>query len=117
MATQLPKIFDPSEVESKWYRFWIEQGFFHADAAHPKTPFCIVVPPPNVTGALHMVHALTFTVQDILVRWRRMEAYNVLWLPGTDHAGIATQIVVEREIAKSEKKSRHDLGREAFLDR
>ncbi|HJZ84374.1 MAG TPA: valine--tRNA ligase [Polyangia bacterium] len=117
MTTQLPKTYAPGQVEAKWYRFWVEQGFFHADAAHPKTPFSIVLPPPNVTGSLHMGHALTLTIQDILVRWRRMEAYNVLWLPGTDHAGIATQIVVEREILRSENKSRHDLGREEFLRR
>jgi valyl-tRNA synthetase len=117
MSTQLGKTYDPAQVEAKWYRFWMEQGFFHADAAHPKTPFSIVLPPPNVTGSLHMGHALTVTIQDILIRWRRMEAYNVLWLPGMDHAGIATQLVVEREIAKKEKKSRHDLGREEFLKR
>jgi valyl-tRNA synthetase len=114
--TALPKSYDPTQVEEKWYRFWVEQGFFHADPAHPKTPFSIVIPPPNVTGSLHMGHALTVTIEDILVRWRRMEAYNVLWQPGTDHAGIATQLVVERELTKSEK-SRHDLGREAFLER
>jgi valyl-tRNA synthetase len=117
MTTQLPKTYDPAQVEAKWYRFWVEQGFFHADAAHPKTPYAIVIPPPNVTGSLHMGHALTVTIQDILTRWRRMEAYNVLWLPGTDHAGIATQMVVERELQKTEQKSRHDLGREEFLRR
>jgi valyl-tRNA synthetase len=114
MSTQLGKTYDPAQVEAKWYRFWMEQGFFHADATHPKTPFSIVLPPPNVTGSLHMGHALTVTIQDILIRWRRMEAYNVLWLPGMDHAGIATQLVVEREIAKKEKKSRHDWDRERF---
>src|SRR5215471_2571513 len=117
MTTQLPKNYTPAQVESKWYRFWMEQGFFHADPAHPKTPFSMVIPPPNVTGSLHMGHALTFAIEDILVRWRRMEAYNVLYLPGMDHAGIATQIVVERELLAAEKKSRHDLGREEFLGR
>jgi valyl-tRNA synthetase len=115
--TSLPKNYEPAAVEAKWYQFWTEHGFFRADAAHPKTPYSIVIPPPNVTGSLHMGHALTVTIQDILVRWRRMEAYNVLWMPGTDHAGIATQMVVERELQKTEKKSRHDLGRDAFLER
>src|SRR5262249_16746702 len=105
MTAPLPKGYDPAQGEEEGDRFWREQGVFHAHAAHPKTPFSIVIPPPNVTGSLHMGHALTVTIQDILVRWRRMEAYNVLWLPGTDHAGIATQMVVEREIARAEKKS------------
>ncbi len=114
---QLPKAYDPSEVEPKWYRFWMDQDYFHADEAAPKTPYSIVIPPPNVTGSLHMGHALGSTLQDILIRWRRMQAYNAMWLPGTDHAGIATQIMVERDLAKTEKKSRHDVGREAFLAR
>jgi valyl-tRNA synthetase len=114
---QLPKAYDPSEVEPKWYRFWMEQDYFHADAAAPKTPFSIVIPPPNVTGSLHMGHALGFTIQDILVRWRRMQAFNALWLPGSDHAGISTQIVVEKDVQRSEGKSRHDLGREEFVRR
>jgi valyl-tRNA synthetase len=114
---QLPKAYDPSDVEPKWYRHWLANEYFHADAATPKTPFTIVIPPPNVTGSLHMGHALFVTVQDTLTRWRRMQGYNALWLPGTDHAGIATQMVVERELARTEKKSRHDLGREAFLER
>ncbi len=83
----LPKAYDPSAVEQKWYRFWLEQRYFHGDAATPKAPFSIVIPPPNVTGALHMGHALFVTIQDILIRWRRMGAYNAMWLPGTDHAG------------------------------
>src|SRR5688572_5883406 len=114
---QLPKAYDPSDVEPKWYRFWIEQDYFHADAAAPKTPYSIVIPPPNVTGSLHMGHALGSSVQDILTRWRRMQGYNAMWLPGTDHAGIATQIMVEKDLAASEGKSRHDLGREKFLER
>ena len=91
--------------------------YFHADAAAPKAPFSIVIPPPNVTGALHMGHALGSTVQDIFTRWKRMAAYNAMWLPGTDHAGIATQLVVERELKAKEGKTRHDLGREEFLKR
>ena len=114
---ELPKAYDPAQVEQRWYRFWLEQRYFHADAQIPKAPFSIVFPPPNVTGALHMGHALTVTIQDILIRWRRMGAYNAMWLPGTDHAGIATQLVVERRLKALEGKTRHDLGREKFVER
>jgi valyl-tRNA synthetase len=114
---QPSKAYDPAAVEPKWYRFWLDQDYFHADAAAPKTPYSIVIPPPNVTGSLHMGHALTFTIQDVLIRWRRMQAYNAMWLPGTDHAGIATQLMVERHLQRTENKSRHDLGREEFLRR
>jgi valyl-tRNA synthetase len=115
--TELAKTYDPSAIESRWYAEWLACRYFHADAATPKAPFCIVIPPPNVTGALHMGHALTCTIQDVMVRWRRMAAYNAMWLPGTDHAGIATQMVVERELRAAEQKTRHDLGREEFLKR
>lgn len=115
--SELPKAYDPAAVEQKWYRFWLEQKYFHADAQTPKAPFSIVIPPPNVTGSLHMGHALFVTIQDILIRWRRMGAYNAMWLPGTDHAGIATQMVVERMLKAQESKSRHDLGRDEFLKR
>jgi len=115
--TELAKNYDPAAIESRWYQEWMQCRYFHADAATPKAPFCIVIPPPNVTGALHMGHALTCTIQDLLTRWRRMAAYNAMWLPGTDHAGIATQMVVERELRATEKKSRHDLGREEFVKR
>jgi valyl-tRNA synthetase len=115
--SELPKAYDPAQVEQKWYRFWIEQRYFHADAATPKAPYSIVIPPPNVTGSLHMGHALFVTIQDILIRWRRMGAYNAMWMPGTDHAGIATQMVVERMLQATEGKSRHDLGREEFVKR
>ncbi|HEX9100676.1 MAG TPA: valine--tRNA ligase, partial [Polyangia bacterium] len=115
--TDLPKAYDPAQVEQKWYRFWLEQRYFHADAQTPKAPFSIAIPPPNVTGSLHLGHALFVTIQDILVRWRRMGAYNAMWLPGTDHAGIATQMVVERWLKATEGKSRHDLGREGFIKR
>src|SRR5689334_10546335 len=114
---ELPKAYDPAQVEQKWYRFWLEQKYFHADAQTPKAPFSIVIPPPNVTGSLHMGHALFVTIQDVLIRWRRMGAYNAMWLPGTDHAGIATQLVVERMLQATEGKSRQDLGREEFLKR
>ncbi|MFZ5470091.1 MAG: valine--tRNA ligase [Myxococcota bacterium] len=116
-SEELPKAYDPTEVESRWYPIWMERGYFRADAESKKPPFCIVLPPPNVTGSLHLGHALTATIQDILTRWKRMSGYNALWLPGTDHAGIATQMVVERELKKTEGKSRHDLGRAAFLQR
>src|ERR1700690_1323988 len=115
--TDLAKTYDPTAIESRWYQEWLNCGYFHADEATPKAPFCIVIPPPNVTGALHMGHALTCTIQDVLTRWRRMAAYNAMWLPGTDHAGIATQMVVERHLRATEKKSRHDLGREEFVKR
>ena len=111
------KGYDPTEVEGRWYPFWLEKGYFRAEATSDKPPFCIVLPPPNVTGSLHLGHALAATIQDILTRWKRMSGYNCLWLPGTDHAGIATQMIVEKELKKTEKKSRHDLGRSAFLER
>jgi valyl-tRNA synthetase len=114
---ELPKAYDPAQVEQKWYRFWLEQRYFHADAQTPKAPFSIAIPPPNVTGSLHMGHAMFVTIQDLLIRWRRMGAYNAMWMPGTDHAGIATQMVVERWLQATEGKSRHDLGREEFVKR
>ncbi len=115
---ELSKAYQHREVEPRWYRIWMERGYFHADAGdRSRPPFCIVLPPPNVTGSLHLGHALTATLQDILCRWKRMSGFNVLWLPGTDHAGIATQMIVEKEVQKSEKKSRHDLGRAEFLKR
>jgi valyl-tRNA synthetase len=115
---ELSKAYEHREVEARWYRTWTERGYFHADAADRiRPPFCIVLPPPNVTGSLHLGHALTATLQDILCRWKRMSGFNVLWLPGTDHAGIATQMIVEKDLQKTEKKSRHDLGRAEFLRR
>ncbi|MFZ5444320.1 MAG: valine--tRNA ligase [Myxococcota bacterium] len=115
--TELSSSYEPGVVESKWYPLWTERGYFKGDANSTKPSFCIVLPPPNVTGSLHLGHALTATIQDVLTRWKRMSGFNALWLPGTDHAGIATQMVVERELLKTEKKSRHDYGREAFLER
>ncbi len=117
MTQQLPKAYEPSEVEARWDAFWRDRGYFRADASSSKPPFSIVLPPPNVTGSLHLGHALTATLQDILTRWKRMSGYNCLWLPGIDHAGIATQMVVERELKKNENKSRHELGRADFLKR
>lgn len=115
-SNQLAKTYSPQEVEAKWYQYWEEQGYFHQEVEPGKEAFSIVMPPPNVTGSLHLGHALDNTLQDILTRWRRMQGYNTLWLPGTDHAGIATQARVEEEIAK-EGLSKYDLGREKFLER
>ena len=109
--------YNPKEVEQQWYTYWEEKGYFHEEVDTNKEPFSIVLPPPNVTGQLHMGHALDNTLQDILIRTKRMQGYNVLWMPGTDHAGIATQVKVEENIMKTEGKSRHDLGREEFLKR
>jgi valyl-tRNA synthetase len=112
----IPKTYEPKSVEEKWYSFWEKQNLFVADPHSPRPPFVIVIPPPNVTGSLHMGHMLVYTLHDIVVRWRRMQGFNTLWLPGTDHAGIATQNVVERQLA-AEGKTRYDLGREAFVQR
>jgi valyl-tRNA synthetase len=113
----LPTRYDPIPVESRWYAHWLERGYFGSKPAPGKKPYTIVIPPPNVTGALHMGHALNNTLQDILIRWRRMQGYEALWIPGTDHAGVATQSVVEKQIFAKEKKTRHDLGREELLRR
>ncbi|MEW5953820.1 MAG: valine--tRNA ligase [Bacillota bacterium] len=112
----LPKVYDPRAVEGKWYQYWEEHKYFRSVADPNRAPFCIVMPPPNVTGQLHMGHALDNTLQDVLTRWRRMQGYNALWLPGTDHAGIATQAKVEEQLAK-EGADRYALGREKFLER
>ncbi len=115
---ELAKGYEHREVEARWYRVWKERGYFHGDERDRTRPaFSIVLPPPNVTGSLHLGHALTATLQDILIRWKRLSGFNTMWLPGTDHAGIATQMVVEKELKRTEKKSRHDLGRAAFLER
>ncbi|MBN2718026.1 MAG: valine--tRNA ligase [Deltaproteobacteria bacterium] len=113
---ELPKTFEPDAIEKDIYEFWMNGGYFKAKDTSEKPPYCIVIPPPNVTGALHMGHALTVTIQDMLIRWRRMQGYNTLWMPGCDHAGIATQMVVERQL-RNEGTSRHDLGREKFIER
>ncbi|MFP6868584.1 MAG: valine--tRNA ligase [Nitrospinota bacterium] len=108
--------YDPKAVENRWYAHWLEKNYFHGTADDSRKPYSIVIPPPNVTGSLHMGHALNNTLQDILVRWKRMQGYNVCWMPGMDHAGIATQNVVERQLA-SEGKTRESLGRENFVKR
>ncbi len=112
---ELDKRYDPKAVDAKWYTFWETEGFFEADLESEKDPYCIVMPPPNVTGALHMGHALVSTLQDILIRWKRMCGMEVLWVPGCDHAGIATQTVVERHLMATEGKRRKDYSREEFL--
>ncbi|MCM2281732.1 MAG: class I tRNA ligase family protein, partial [Bdellovibrionaceae bacterium] len=114
MANELPDRYSAAEVEQRIYSWWESKGFFKAQDTSTKPPFCIILPPPNVTGSLHMGHALDHTIQDTLVRWKRMSGFNALWLPGTDHAGIATQMVVEREL-KKEGKTRREMGREAFV--
>jgi len=117
MAKELEKVYDPKNVESRLYDFWEKGGFFHAEVDESKPAFSIVMPPPNVTGQLHLGHAFDSTLQDILIRTRRMQGYSALWLPGTDHAGIATQIKVEETLRKEEGLTRHDLGRDKFLER
>ena len=117
MRKELPKQYDPTQVESQIYQMWLDSDCFKAEPDPDKKPYSIVMPPPNVTGQLHMGHALDSTLQDILTRYKRMEGYSALWLPGTDHAGIATQIKVEEELRVKEGKTRYDLGREKFLER
>lgn len=117
MKRELPKAYEPKDVESRIYQMWLEKGCFHASTDPDKKPFSIVMPPPNVTGQLHMGHALDCTLQDILTRFKRMQGYSALWLPGTDHAGIATQIKVEEHLRENEGLTRYDLGREKFLER
>jgi valyl-tRNA synthetase len=112
---QLPSQYDHASAQERWYPFWESRGYFHPEADPDRPSFVMVIPPPNVTGALHLGHALNNTLQDVLVRQKRMQGYNSLWLPGTDHAGIATQAVVERRLLQEEKLSRHDLGRERLV--
>ena len=112
---ELPKVYDPKQVEKKIYQMWLEGNYFHAERDPAKKPFTIVIPPPNVTGQLHLGHAFDETIQDVLIRYKRMDGYSALWLPGYDHAGIATQIKVEEKL-RGEGKTRFDLGREGFLD-
>ena len=114
--SQIPPAYQPQEVEGKWYRFWLEGGYFAPRIDPSKKPFVIIMPPPNVTGELHLGHALTAALEDSLVRWHRMRGDPTLWLPGEDHAGIASQNVVERLLA-TEGLSRHQLGRDKFLER
>lgn len=115
--SNLAKQYDHAAAEARWYPCWEERGYFHSEPNPAKKPYCIVIPPPNVTGALHLGHALNNTLQDILIRQKRMQGYETLWMPGTDHAGIATQAVVERRLLSEEGKTRHDIGREGLVSR
>jgi valyl-tRNA synthetase len=117
MPTELPKQYDPAATQARWFPFWEEHGYFNADPHAEKPAHTIMIPLPNVTGALHMGHALNGTVQDLITRWKRMQGYEALWMPGTDHAGIATQAVVERRMLEEEGLTRHDIGREALVNR
>jgi len=112
----LPTVYDPTNVEQKWYKYWIDKNYFHAEVEDGRPAYCITIPPPNVTGSLHVGHALCYSIQDVLTRWKRMQGFNTLCLPGTDHAGIATQNKVEQQLAE-EGLTRHDLDREEFLKR
>ena len=114
--TKLSDRYNPVDVEGRTYQWWEKSGHFKAEDKSTKPPFSIILPPPNVTGFLHMGHALDHTIQDMLIRWKRMNGFNTMWLPGTDHAGIATQTVVEKEL-KKEGVTRHALGREKFVDK
>jgi valyl-tRNA synthetase len=117
MSSDLAKTYDPAAVEPEAYRVWLEEKCFHPDPAAPGEPYCIVIPPPNVTGALHLGHAINDTLQDILIRQHRMRGFNTLWIPGIDHAGIATQAVVEKQLKEKENLTRHDVGREGLVER
>ena len=116
MAKELAKQYDPAEVEDRTYQFWLDRKYFHAAVNPDKKPYTIVIPPPNITGQLHMGHALDETLQDILIRWRRMQGYEALWLPGTDHASIATEAKIVEQMRK-EGLTKEGIGREAFLER
>ena len=116
MAKELAKAYNPSEVEDRTYEFWLKGGYFHAKCEKDKKPYTIVMPPPNITGQLHMGHALDNTLQDILIRYHRMSGFDTLWLPGTDHASIATEAKIV-EAMKKEGLTKDDLGREKFLER
>ena len=121
LSHPMEKDYDPKKVEAGWYEWWVNQGYFHANPdkvlSHEKKPFTILIPPPNVTGSLHAGHALFIAIQDALMRYKKMKGFEALWIPGTDHAGIATQSVVEKILMKKEGLTRHDLGREKFLER
>ena len=117
MAREMPKVYEPQQVENEIYKMWEGNGYFRPSNQEGAKPFTIVMPPPNVTGQLHMGHAMDATLQDTLIRFKRMQGYDALWVPGVDHAGIATQIKVEEELRTKEGLSRYDLGREKFLER
>ena len=114
--TDIPKTYSPHDIEEKWYKFWRDEDYFHAADTSDKPPYSVVIPPPNITGSLHIGHALDNTLQDVLIRWRRQQGYNTLWMPGTDHAGIVTEIIMEKQLA-TWGTSREELGREKFIAR
>jgi valyl-tRNA synthetase len=116
-SSALPKQYDPSEVEPRWLSFWLENSFFHADEASPTVPYSITLPPPNVTGSLHIGHALGSSMQDILIRWKRMQGFNAMWMPGIDHASIAVHVLLEKDLKRREQKTRFELGRDEFMKR
>ncbi|MEM7378942.1 MAG: class I tRNA ligase family protein, partial [Pseudomonadota bacterium] len=113
----MDKTYQPADIESDLYAHWEKQGYFVGSRAPEATPYCIMIPPPNVTGSLHMGHAFQHTIMDTLIRYRRMRGDDARWVVGTDHAGIATQMLVERKIANEDGQTRHDLGRDAFIDK
>ena len=113
---EIAKQYDPNQVEDRLYKHWMEKGYFHAEPDKNKKPFCIVMPPPNITGQLHMGHALDNMMQDAIIRFKRMQGYSALWVPGTDHASIATEVKIVDALAKEGLK-KEDLGREKFLER
>ena len=117
MTTELPKQYQSQDAQARWFKFWEDNGFFDAEPNPNKKPHTIMIPLPNVTGALHMGHALNGTLQDVITRYRRMQGYEALWMPGTDHAGIATQAVVERRMLEEEGLTRRDVGREELVRR
>ena len=116
MRKELEKTYDPAQVEKRTYQFWLDGGYFHAEVNPEKKPFTIVIPPPNITGKLHMGHALDNTLQDILIRMKRMQGYEALWMPGTDHASIATEVKIVENM-RAEGLSKDDVGRDGFLER
>ena len=116
MSEELSKVYSPKEIEDKWYKIWEEKGYFNAQHNDDKPGYSIVIPPPNVTGILHMGHMLNNSIQDTIVRWKRMKGFDTLWVPGTDHAGIATQNKVEKWLAEN-GTSKEEIGREAFLEK
>ena len=116
MSKELAKAYEPKEVEGRIYDFWLKNRYFHAEADHDKKPYTIMMPPPNVTDQLHVGHAMTMTTQDVLIRWKRMQGYSALWLPGTDHAALATEVKIVEAMAKEGIK-KEDLGRDKFMER
>jgi valyl-tRNA synthetase len=114
--TDIPKTYEPKDVEQKWYSFWMEKGYFHAEDVSDKPPYTIVIPPPNITGPLHIGHAVPMTIQDVLIRWKRMQGYNTLWMPGADHSGISANAVVDKQL-RQQGLDRFQLGREKFIEK